>query len=57
MTWRWPLVGLGALGAVFAAVTLVALEGKEVVQVRSTTPDGGVRVTRTCSVTASRTTR
>ena len=47
MTWRRLLVGLSALAAMFAAVTLVALEGKEVVQVRTTTPDGGVRVTRT----------
>jgi hypothetical protein len=47
MTGRRLLVGLGALGAVLAAVTLVALEGEEVVQVRTTTPEGGVRVTRT----------
>jgi hypothetical protein len=47
MTWRRLLVWLGALGALFAAVTLVALEGKEVVQLRTTTPDGSVRVTRT----------
>jgi hypothetical protein len=47
MTGRRLLVGLGAVGALLAAVTLVALEGKEVVQLRTMTPDGGVRVTRT----------
>jgi hypothetical protein len=47
MAGRRLLVWLGAMGAAFAAVTLFALEGKEVVQLRTTTPDGGVRVTRT----------
>jgi hypothetical protein len=30
----------------FAAVTLLALEGREVVQLRTVTPEGGVRSTR-----------
>jgi hypothetical protein len=47
MTWRRALVLLGAAGCVFAAVTLLALEGEEVVQLRTTTPDGSIRVTRT----------
>jgi hypothetical protein len=33
--------------AAFAAVTLDALEGREVVRLRTTTPDGSVRTTRT----------
>ena len=39
------VLAAGALG--FAAVTLVALEGREVVQLRTITPEGGVRSTRT----------
>ena len=31
----------------FAGVTLLALEGREVVQLRTVTPEGGVRSTRT----------
>ena len=38
-------VGLAALA--FGAVTLVALEGVEVVQLRTTAPDGSTRTTRT----------
>ena len=45
------LRGLAALLAAavvgFAAVTLIALEGREVVQLRTVTPEGGVRSTRT----------
>ena len=47
MPWRRALVALCAAGLVLAAVTLLALEGVEVVQLRTTTADGGVRVTRT----------
>jgi hypothetical protein len=39
------VLAAGVLG--FAAVTLVALEGREVVQLRTVTPEGGVRSTRT----------
>ena len=39
------VLAAGVLG--FAAVTLVALEGREVVQLRTITPEGGVRSTRT----------
>ena len=45
------LRGLAALLAAavvgFAAVTLIALEGREVVQLRTVTPEGSVRRTRT----------
>jgi hypothetical protein len=42
------LVGAAALAALaFGVVTLVALEGVEVVQLRTVTPDGSVRTTRT----------
>jgi hypothetical protein len=43
MWWRRVL----AAGVILAVVTLLALEGDEVVQLRTTTPDGGVRTTRT----------
>ena len=39
------VLAAGVLG--FAAVTLIALEGREVVQLRTITPEGGVRSTRT----------
>ena len=39
------VLAAGVLG--FAAVTLIALEGREVVQLRTVTPEGGVRSTRT----------
>ena len=39
------VLAAGVLG--FAAVTLVALEGREVVQLHTITPEGGVRSTRT----------
>jgi hypothetical protein len=39
------LLAAAVLG--FAAVTLLALEGREVVQLRTVTPEGGVRSTRT----------
>ena len=38
---------LAAAVLAFAAVTLLALEGREVVQLRTVTPEGGVRSTRT----------
>jgi hypothetical protein len=42
------LVGAAALAALaFGVVTLVALEGVEVVQLRTVAPDGSVRTTRT----------
>jgi ribosomal protein L3 len=44
---RRMAVVLAAAVVAFAAVTLVALEGREVVQVRTVTPEGGVRSTRT----------
>jgi hypothetical protein len=41
-------LGAAAIAAVaFAAVTLLAVEGVEVVQLRTTAPDGRVRTTRT----------
>jgi hypothetical protein len=40
-------VVLAAAAVAFAAVTLVALEGREVVQLHTVTPEGGVRSTRT----------
>ena len=45
-SWRRAVGAVTAAGVVLAAVTLLALEGTEVVQLRSTTPEGGVRVTR-----------
>ncbi len=47
MTRRRLALLLAAAGLAFAAVTLVALEGREVVQLRTVTPGGGVRSTRT----------
>jgi hypothetical protein len=47
MTRRRLALLLAAAGLAFAAVTLVALEGREVVQLRTVTPEGGVRSTRT----------
>src|SRR5262249_50220402 len=46
---RWGGLGLviGIAAVAFAAVTLVALEGREVVRLRTITPDGGTRTTRT----------
>jgi hypothetical protein len=41
------LLAAGLAALVFAAVTLVALEGVEVVQLRTTAPDGSLRTTRT----------
>lgn len=46
-SWRRAVGAVVAAGVVLATVTLLALEGTEVVQLRSTTPDGGVRITRT----------
>jgi hypothetical protein len=43
---RRALVGAGLVLVGFAAVTLVALEGVEVVRLRTTPPDGGARTTR-----------
>jgi F420H(2)-dependent quinone reductase len=45
---RWRRLALAVLvGAVaFGAVTLLAVEGKEVVQLRTTLPEGGTRTTR-----------
>jgi len=47
MGWRRLALVIGIAAVAFAAVTLVALEGREVVQLRTITPDGGVRTTRT----------
>lgn len=47
MPLRRALLAAGLALVGFAAVTLTALEGVEVVQLRTTMPDGGVRTTRT----------
>jgi len=47
MRWRRLALVTGIAAVAFAAVTLVALEGREVVRLRTITPDGGVRTTRT----------
>ena len=47
MRWRRLALGLAIAAVTFIAVTLVALEGREVVRLRTTTPDGSVRTTRT----------
>jgi hypothetical protein len=47
MSWRRVLAAVVAAGLVFVLVTLLALEGVEVVQLRTTAPDGDVRTTRT----------
>ena len=44
---RRVLVAGGLAVLAFGAVTLAALEGREVVRLRTTMPDGGVRTTRT----------
>ena len=47
MSLRRAFLAAGLAVMAFAAVTLTALEGVEVVQLRTTKPDGGVRTTRT----------
>ncbi len=47
MRWRRLALGLAIAAAAFVAVTLDALEGREVVRLRTTMPEGGVRTTRT----------
>jgi hypothetical protein len=47
MSRRRLAFSLAAAGVAFAAVTLAALEGREVVQLRTITPEGGTRSTRT----------
>jgi hypothetical protein len=47
MAWRGLLVALGVAAGAFGALTLVALEGAEVVRLRTTSPDGSLRTTRT----------
>jgi hypothetical protein len=47
MSPRRGLLAVGLVAVAFTAITLVALEGREVVRLRTTAPDGGVRTTRT----------
>jgi hypothetical protein len=47
MWWRRPALVLAIAAVAFSTVTLVALEGREVVRLRTVTPDGDVRSTRT----------
>ena len=47
MRWRRAAFVLAVAAVAFATVTLVALEGREVVRLRTVTPDGGVHSTRT----------
>jgi hypothetical protein len=47
MRWRRLALVVAIAAVAFVAVTLDALEGREVVRLRTTTPDGGVRTTRT----------
>jgi len=56
MSWRRIVGTLAAAGVVFAAVTLVALEGVEVVQLHTVARDGSVRTTRTWVADADGTT-
>ncbi len=47
MSWRRVLAALAAAALIFGAVTMLALEGHEVVRLRTAAPDGTTRVTRT----------
>jgi hypothetical protein len=47
MRWRMVIGAVAAAAIAFGAVTLAALEGVEVVQLRTVAPDGSVRTTRT----------
>ncbi len=47
MSWRRGVVAVGIVAVAFGCITVLALEGTEVVRLRTTAADGSVRTTRT----------